>query len=49
MNARDERLVTGFTRHVCITHDGLPARLPPALADVVARVNANEESCQKSG
>ena len=41
VNARDERLVTGFTRHVCITHDGLPARLPRALSDVVARANAN--------
>ncbi|NUQ37728.1 MAG: acyl-CoA thioesterase [Caldilineales bacterium] len=31
VNAAGETLVTGFTRHICITHDGRPARMPEAL------------------
>jgi acyl-CoA thioester hydrolase len=32
---QDRRLVMACTRHVCITHDGKPARLPDALYDVL--------------
>lgn len=28
-------LVTGFTRHICVTHAGKPTRLPQALLDLV--------------
>lgn len=31
VNAAGETLVTGFTRHICITHDGVPARMPDIL------------------
>lgn len=34
--AGGETLVTGFTRHVCITHDGKPVRLPQVLLDLLA-------------
>lgn len=30
-NASGQRLVMGYSKHVCITHDGQPARLPDAL------------------
>lgn len=28
-------LVTGFTRHICVTHAGKPTRLPQVLLDLV--------------
>ncbi|MCO6450075.1 MAG: acyl-CoA thioesterase [Caldilineales bacterium] len=31
INANGVTLVTGFTQHVCITHDGRPTRLPEIL------------------
>ena len=37
VNAAGQVLVTGFTKHICITHDGKPARLPEALASLVQR------------
>jgi len=36
INAAGETLVTGFTRHICITHDGRPVRLPQVLLDLLA-------------
>lgn len=39
VNAAGECLVTGFTRHICITHDGHPARLPQVLQDLVAKLS----------
>jgi acyl-CoA thioester hydrolase len=38
VNEAGERLVTGFTRHICITHDGHPARLPQVLVDLVTKM-----------
>ena len=38
VNAEGETLVTGSTRHVCITHDGQPVHLP----DVLLRLVTNE-------
>ncbi len=35
VNATGETLVTGFTRHICITHDGRPVRLPQVLLDLL--------------
>ena len=36
-NEQGQRLVTGFTRHVCITHEGKPVRLPAALHQVMSQ------------
>lgn len=32
-----DMLVTGFTRHICITHDGTPVRLPEVLVQTLER------------
>ena len=42
MNEAGGRLVTGFTRHICITRAGKPVRLPEALLKVL--VTAEEDS-----
>jgi acyl-CoA thioester hydrolase len=34
-NEQGKRLVMACTKHVCITHDGKPARLPDALYEVL--------------
>ncbi len=34
-SASGETLVTGFTRHICITHAGKPVRLPQVLLDLL--------------
>ena len=34
-NEQGERLVLACTKHVCITHDGQPVRLPAALQSVL--------------
>ncbi len=44
VNAAGERLVTGFTRHICITHEGRSVRLPQALLDTVTRVNGPNQA-----
>lgn len=45
VNAAGERLVTGFTRHICITHAGKPVHLPQVLLD---RVDAANKKVQAS-
>ncbi|MBX7236101.1 MAG: acyl-CoA thioesterase [Caldilineales bacterium] len=35
IDAGGETLVTGFTRHICITHAGRPVRLPQVLLDLL--------------
>jgi acyl-CoA thioester hydrolase len=42
VNAAGETLVTGFTRHICITHDGRPVRLPQVLLDLVENHRSND-------
>ncbi len=37
LDQQGQRLVTGFTRHVCITREGQPVRLPAALQQVMAQ------------
>lgn len=35
VNAAGETLVTGFTRHICVSHDGKPVRLPQVLLQLL--------------
>jgi len=39
VGAQGDVLVTGFTRHICITHDGTPVRLPEVLVQTLERYN----------
>ncbi len=39
VDAQGDVLVTGFTRHICITHDGTPVRLPEVLVRTFQRLN----------
>ncbi len=36
-NQKGERLVLGYTKHVCITHEGRPVRLPKVIFDLFDR------------
>jgi acyl-CoA thioester hydrolase len=36
-NEQGKRLVMACTKHVCITHDGTPARLPDKLFEILER------------
>lgn len=37
VDAQGDVLVTGFTHHICITHDGTPVRLPEVLVQTLER------------
>ena len=37
VDAQGDVLVTGFTRHICITHEGTPMRLPEVLVQTLER------------
>ncbi len=47
-NEQGKRLVMACTKHVCITHDGKPARLPDALYELLrAQVEKANEATER--